>query len=214
MERITTLLCLLFTVLCLSYMLIGCEKGTGEFRIKGTITDNTFNQVLEGATASLYKVPIGTSDELFVKSVVLNSDGTYEFVVPREKMERYILRVNKDLYFPIEEDIYYSSLSIKDPNIYNLSTNAQSWAKIHFKNLNPSNLDHFRYIKQEGLAACLSCCPITAQDFYGALDTTFYCINNGNTNYSIFYWELNTPNSGLETTYTPAFDTSLIEVIY
>jgi len=214
MERLISLLCLLFTVLCLSYMLIGCEKGTGEFQIKGTVTDNTFNQVLEGATASLYKVPIGTSDELLVKSVVLSSNGTYEFVVPREKMERYILRVNKDLYFPIEENIYYSSLSITDPNVFNLSTNAKSWAKIHFKNLNPSLVDHFRYIKQEGLAACLSCCPITAQDFYGALDTTFYCLNNGNTNYSIFYWELNTPNSGQEATYTPAFDTSLIEVIY
>ena len=214
MERLTSLLCLLFTLLCLSYMLIGCEKGTGEFLIKGTVTDNTFSQGLEGATAALYKVPIGTSDELYAKSVVLSSNGSYEFVVPREKMERYILRVNKDLYFPIEESIYYSSLSITDPNIFNLSTNAKSWAKIHFKNLNPSLVDHFRYIKQDGLAACLSCCPITAQDFYGALDTTFYCLNNGNTNYSIFYWELNTPNSGQEAIYTPAFDTSLIEVIY
>jgi hypothetical protein len=128
-------------------MLTGCQKGTGEFRIKGTVTDNTFNQGLAGATAALYKVPIGTSDELFVKSVVLAANGAYEFVVPREKMERYILRIDKDLYFPIEEDIYYSALSIKDPNIFNLSTNAQSWAKIHFKNLNPSPLDHFRYIK-------------------------------------------------------------------
>jgi hypothetical protein len=111
-------------------------------------------------------------------------------------------------------DRYYSELSIKNPNEVNLSTKAMSWAKIHFKNNNPSAIDHFRYIKQEGLTACLSCCPSTAQDFYGALDTTFYCLNNGNTNYSLFYWELNTPNNGLKTTYTTAFDTSLIEVIY
>ena len=214
MERVISLLCLLLTVLCLSYMLIGCEKGTGEFLIKGTVTDQTFNQGLQGATASIYKVPIGTSDELFVESVLLSSNGNYEYVVPREKMERYILRVSKDLYFPIEEDIYYSSLSIKDPNIFNLSTNAMAWAKIHFKNNNPAPSDHFRYIKQEGLAACLSCCPITAQDYFGALDTTFYCLNNGNTNYSIFYWEMNTPNSGQKSTNTTAFDTTLIEVFY
>jgi hypothetical protein len=214
MERLSTLLFLLLTILCLSYLLLGCEKGTGEFQIKGTVTDHTFNQALQGATASLYKVPIGTSDELFIKSVVLSANGAYEFVVPREKIERYILRVNKDLYFPLEEDIYYSSLSIKDPNIYNLSTNAMAWAKIHFKNNNPSALDHFRYIKQEGLAGCISCCPITAQDFFGALDTTFYCLNNGNTNYSIYYWELNTANNGQKATNTTAFDTTLIEVIY
>ena len=214
MERLSTFFSFLLTIVFLNSLLLGCEKGTGEFLIKGTITDDTFNQGLQGATASLYKIPIGTSDEQFIKSIVLPTNGTYEFVVPREKMERYILRVSKDLYFPLEEDIYYSSLSIKDPNIVNLSTTAMAWAKLHFKNNNPAALDHFRYIKQEGLAGCLSCCPITAQDFYGALDTTFYCLNNGNTNYSIFYWELNTANNGQKTTNTTAFDTTLIEVIY
>lgn len=195
-------------------ILVACKKGTGNFQLKGNITDATFSQGLAGATASLYKVPIGTSDELFVSSIVLPSNGAYEFTVPREKMERYILKIDKDLYFPIEKDIYYSELSIQDPNIYNLSTKAMSWAKIHFKNNNPSALDHFRYIKQEGLAACLSCCPASAQDFYGALDTTFFCLNNGNTTYSLYYWELNTPNSGLKTVNTTAFDTTLIEVLY
>jgi hypothetical protein len=204
----------LIYVLILCIGLLGCEKGTGEFKIKGTVTDNTMNQGLAGATAALYKVPIGTSDELFVKSVVLSSNGAYEFVVPRERMERYILRVDKDLYFPIEKEVYYSELSIKTDNIFDLNTNAMAWAKIHFKNLNPSPLDHFRYIKQEGLAACASCCPSSAQDFYGALDTTFYCLNNGNTTYSLYYWELNTQNSGPKSTFTTAFDTTLIEVIY
>lgn len=195
-------------------ILVSCKKGTGNFQIKGNITDATFSQGLAGANATLYKVPIGTSDEILVGSVVLSANGAYEFIVPREKMERYILKVDKELYFPIEKDIYYSELSIQDPNIYNLSTKAMSWAKIHFKNNNPSALDHFRYIKQDGLAACLSCCPASAQDFYGALDTTFYCLNNGNTTYSLYYWELNTPNSGLKSVNTTAFDTTLIEVLY
>lgn len=214
MERIISLFCPVFTILSLCYMLIGCEKGTGEFQIKGTVTDNTFNQGLHGATATLYKVPIGTSDELFVKSIVLSTSGSYEFIVPREKMERYILRVNKDLYFPIEKEVYYSELSIKTDNIFNLKTNAMAWAKIHFKNLNPTPTDHFRYIKQEGLAACASCCPSSTQDFYGSLDTTFYCLNNANTTYSLYYWELNTLNNGPKSSFTTAFDTTLIEVIY
>jgi hypothetical protein len=195
-------------------LLVSCQKGTGTFQINGTVTDATFSEGLAGATASLYKVPIGTSDELFVSSMILPSNGAYEFKVPREKMERYILKINKDFYFPIEKDIYYSELSIQNPNIYDLSTKAMSWVKIHFKNNNPLPLDHFRYIKQEGLAACPSCCPTSAQDFYGALDTTFYCLNNGNSTYSIFYWELNTPNNGLKSCYSTAFDTSLIEVLY
>jgi hypothetical protein len=106
MERLSTLFSFLLSFFFLNSLLLSCEKGTGEFLIKGTITDDTFNQGLQGATASLYKVPIGTSDEQFVKSIVLPTNGTYEFVVPREKMERYILRVSKDLYFPLELSIY------------------------------------------------------------------------------------------------------------
>lgn len=214
MERLSSLLSLLLTILCLSYMLLGCEKGTGSFVFTGTVSDLTFNQGLEGAQIKLYKVPIGTSDEIFVQNITLSSTGTYKFEVPRERMERYILRVQKDLYFPIEKEVYYSELSIQSDNIFDLNTKAQSWAKIHFKNLNPNPTDHFRYIKQEGLAACASCCPSTTQDFYGPLDTTFYCLNNGNTTYSLFYWEMNTPNNGQKSTFTTAFDTTLIEVIY
>jgi hypothetical protein len=195
-------------------MLLGCEKGTGSFVFTGTVSDLTFNQGLEGAQIKLYKVPIGTSDEIFVQNITLSSTGAYKFEVPRERMERYILRVQKDLYFPIEKEVYYSELSIQSDNIFDLNTKAQSWAKIHFKNLNPNPTDHFRYIKQEGLAACASCCPSTTQDFYGPLDTTFYCLNNGNTTYSLFYWEMNTSNNGQKSTFTTAFDTTLIEVIY
>ena len=212
MERLSSLL--LLTILSLSYMLLGCEKGTGSFVFTGTVSDLTFNQGLEGAQIKLYKVPIGTSDEIFVQNITLSSTGTYKFEVPRERMERYILRVQKDLYFPIEKEVYYSELSIQSDNMFDLTTNAQSGATIHFKNLNPHPPDHFRYIKQEGLAACASCCPSTTQDFYGALDTTFYCLNNGNTTYSLFYWEMNTPNNGQKSTFTTAFDTTLIEVIY
>lgn len=214
MERLSSLLSLLLTILYLSYMLLGCEKGTGSFVFTGTVSDLTFNQSLEGAQIKLYKVPIGTSDEILVQNITLSSTGTYKFEVPRERMERYILRVQKDLYFPIEKEVYYSELSIQSDNIFDLNTKAQSWAKIHFKNLNPNPTDHFRYIKQEGLAACASCCPSTTQDFYGPLDTTFYCLNNGNTTYSLFYWEMNTPNNGQKSTFTTAFDTTLIEVIY
>lgn len=208
MERLITLLTL---VLLLTS---ACEKGTGKFVIKGTVTDNTFPGGLAGAELTFYKVPVGTSEEILLSVVTLPASGAYSFEVPREKAEKYIIKVFKTNYFPIEKEIFYSELSIKEPKIIDLNTDAMAWVKVHFKNNNPSNLDHFRYIKQEGFAGCETCCPSTAQDFYGPLDTTFYCINKGNTNYSLLYWELNTPNNGLKTAYTSAFDTAQIEVLY
>lgn len=208
MER---LILLLFFILALT---TACEKGTGSFVIKGKITDNTFSSGLAGAELKFYKVPIGTSEEILIDVLSVPQDGSFEFEVPRDKIERYVIRVFKYNYFPIEKEIYYSELSIKEPKVVNLNTDAISWVQIHFKNINPSNLDHFRYIKQEGLTGCETCCPNTAQDFYGPLDTTFYCINKANTNYSILYWELNTANNGAKSAYTMPFDTALIEVLY
>jgi hypothetical protein len=208
MERIGLLL-VLFLLLTSA-----CEKGTGSFIIKGTINDNTFSSGLAGAELKFYKVPIGTSEEILIDVLNVPANGAYEFEVPRDKIERYVIKVFKLNYFPIEKEIYYSQLSIKEPMVVNLDTYAMAWVKIHFKNNNPSNLDHFRYIKQEGLVGCESCCPSVAQDFYGALDTTFYCVNKGNTNYSIFYWELDTPNNGTKNAYTTPFDTVELEVLY
>lgn len=208
MERLVTV------ILLLLLLTSACEKGTGSFVIKGTITDNTFPGGLDGAELKFYKVPIGTSEEILIDVITVPSDGAYEFKVPRDKIERYIVRVFKTNYFPIEKDIYYSELSIEEPKVLNMNTDAMAWVKIHFKNNNPSNLDHFRYIKQEGLTGCPTCCPSIAQDFYGPLDTTFYCVNKGNTNYSILYWELDTPNNGSKSAFTVPFDTAQIEVLY
>lgn len=195
-------------------MASACKKGTGTFIIQGTISDLTFAKGLEGAALKIYKVPIGTAEEILMDALTLPKDGSYKFEIPRDKIERYILRVSKSNYFPVEKEIYYSELSIKEPKVVNLNTDAMAWVKIHFKNNNPSNLDHFRYIKQEGFAGCETCCPSIAQDFYGALDTTFYCVNKGNSNYSILYWELDTPNNGSKNAYTTPFDTVQIEVLY
>ena len=54
-------------------------------------------------------------------------------------------------------------------------------------NENPEPTDILSYTKQEGLQDCPECCPSDEQIFYGDLDTTIYCINNGNEAYSVLY---------------------------
>ncbi|MEN9743896.1 MAG: hypothetical protein RLZZ65_1701 [Bacteroidota bacterium] len=206
---------LILLSLSLFLLFSSCKKGTGSFVIHGKVSDLTFSKALEGAELKFYRVPIGTSEEILLKAITLPLDGSYQFEVPRDKTERYIIRVFKNNYFPIEKNIYYSELSIKEANTYDLSTDAMAWVKLHFKNLNGIFGDQFRYIKQEGFAGCETCCPSTSQDFYGpTIDTTFYCVNKANSTYSIYYWEINTQNNGLKSAFTTPFDTTLIEVIY
>jgi hypothetical protein len=194
--------------------LFGCKKGAGEFVIKGTITDVTFDTGLNGATIELYKVPVASNNEFLVESKTLGTDGSYSFTVPREKMEKYLIRVNKNLYFPIESSIYYSTLNVESDNIRNFSTNAKSWVELKFLNNNPVPNDHLRYIKQQGYSGCMECCPITEQDYYGAVDTSIYCVNPGNTVYSIYYWIIGSNNQGLLEATTTPFDTTQIYLPY
>lgn len=201
-------------VLIVISLLFSCKKSSGEFTLKGTVTDNTFNKGLAGATIELYKVPVASNNKVFVSSKVLGSDGNYSFTFPREQVEKYIIQIKKDLYFPIESMIYYSAFELGKETIRNYSTDAKSWVELRFLNNNPNSSDHFRYTKQDGYSGCSSCCPSTEQNFYGALDTSFYCLNKGNTNYSIYYWVIGTSNQGLEKVTSTPFDTSLIYVNY
>ena len=204
----------LIILFSIALLFFGCKKGAGNFTIKGTITDKTFNSGLSGATIELYKIPVASSNEILVGSIELGADGSYSFTFPREQMEKYIIRVNKNLYFPIESLVYYSSLSLENDNIRNYGTKAKSWVKLRLLNASPNWNDHLRYIKQSGLAGCEECCPITEQNFYGSLDTTIYCINDGNTIYSIYYWVIGSNNQGLLQANTSVFDTTEIVLSY
>jgi len=209
MERLTYSLYVI-----LIFLLFACNKGAGEFSMSGTITDDTFHTSLVGAEIAIYKVPLASNSEQFIGSQLIGSDGKYHFSIPRERMEKYILRITKNLYFPIEKTIYFSELKLKEENVVDLVTWAQSWVELKFINQNPLSADHLQYIKQAGYASCAECCPITEQNFYGALDTSIYCVNKGNTIYSLLYWVLNTPNQGYLEANTTAFVTTQIYLSY
>ena len=202
------------TIIAFVLLVISCEKGAGTFVLKGEITDMTFSQGHSGATIRLFKVPVGTQELIPIDSAVLNTNGNYQFSFLREQMEKYVIRVEKEGYFDIQEDIYMSSLTLENDNTRNYQTHAKSWIGIQLQNDNPENSDHFRYIKQEGLENCETCCPNTEQNFYGPLDTTIYCINNGNEVYSLLYWVIGTSTSNLVSMNTNAFDTSYVNISY
>jgi hypothetical protein len=182
--------------------------------LKGTITDLTFNQSLKGATVKFYQVPVGTTQNQLLNSSIIGNDGSYTFTFPRDKMEKYIMVITKTNYFDISEEVFFSTLSTKDDNIRNFSTKAKSWAKLTFINSNPLPSDQLKYIKQAGKEGCSECCSDAEQLLVGTVNTSIYCINDGNTDYSYYYWLLGTTNQGLKSAYTTAFDTVEISLTY
>jgi hypothetical protein len=202
-------------LICLSILILnGCKKGKSDVTILGVITDSSFNAPLSGASVSLYEIVAGGGVSSLIGQATLGSDGSYSFTFPRNIAEGYELFVEKNNYFSINETIAFSNLTIEEDNILNFSTTALSWAKLRFFNLSPQSGDILRYIRNEGKSDCLECCTGGEHFLYGAVDTTIYCANDGNTIYSYQYYDYATGTQGVRSTTTTAFDTTEILLNY
>ena len=205
---------LLSIVLLIFLVSVSCKKGKADFTLSGKITDESYNTPLSGATVKLYETVAGGSSIDLVGTSSTASDGSYSFTFPREQIETYTLIVTKHNYFEINQDISFSSLSIDDENIRNYNTTAKAWVNLRFVNNGGQSTDLLEYTKQEGKQGCIECCPITQQSLSGAVDTSIYCINDGNTNYSYYYNLIGTTNQGLKTALTIPFDTTELLLSY
>lgn len=201
-------------MLCLALVIllaVSCKKKEIDFTLKGTVTDATFGGGLQGATVKLTKVPAASGAYVVVGNATLGADGSYSFTFERDKAEKYILEISKDRYFGIQHTVNFSEFSTEEPLVKNFSTNAKSWVKLRFVNVSPAaNSDVLKFNKQEGKTGCPECCTTDAHYLYGIVDTTFTCVNNGNTTYSYYYNVQGTPVQGIESVVTVPFDTVTI----
>ncbi len=203
------LLFLIFT------LIFSCKKNNLEFTLNGTISDATFSGGLTGATITLTQVPIGGSTPKVIGTATLGSDGGYSFTFAREKVEKYVLTVDKANYFSINENISFSDFSTESALVRNYSTTAKAWVKLVFTNVAPATIgDGLTFNKQEGKVGCSECCPLETHTLVGIVDTTFYCVNDANTTYSYFFNVINTTTQGIESIVTTAFDTVTITKTY
>jgi hypothetical protein len=195
-------------------LLFGCNKGAGTFILEGVITDTSFNQPLAGAEVSLYGIAAGNNQYAMIASAVTGADGKYSFTFDRTRTEKYTLYVKKNLYFEQEEEVYYSQLKLKETNIRNVSTTAKSWVEIKIFNNNAANNDHLQFIRQQGKIGCSECCFSGINHLYGFQDTSIFCINDGNSLYSIEYAVFGTSNTGIIGVNTTPFDTTVLNLTY
>lgn len=194
--------------------LFGCNKGAGTFILEGVITDMSFNEPLSGATVELYGIGGNSNQYSMVASTVTGDDGKYAFTFDRTRTEKYTLLVKKPLYFEQELDVYYSQLKLKEINIRNVNITAQSWVEIRIFNNNATNNDHLQFIRQQGKSGCTACCSGDFTHLYGPQDTSIFCINDGNSLYSIEYAVFGTSNTGILGVNTTAFDTTVLNLTY
>ena len=193
----------------------GCKKkGKADFTLKGVITDGTFSTPFINADVYLYETIAGQNSSTLIGQTTTNSFGEYSFTFSRNKAESYFLSSSKPDYFPLEETIYFSDLTIEEDNIRNYTTTALSWVRLRFFNQSPMASDVLQYTRQIGKINCSTCCSSGVNYLNGAVDTSIYCVNDGNTVYQYQYAVQGTTNNGIRSATSVAFDTTEIFLSY
>lgn len=193
----------------------GCKKQTPTFQISGTLSDKSLNSVLSGATITFYKIKAGSNTITKITSTQTDSDGTYSIEFDRDQSESYYAIADKENYFDSELSILFEGLKVGEENTINFDIYAKSWVKIRIENLTPETNDYITISKQDGKKNCVDCCDFTDQTITNP-DTTFYCINNGNSSYSILYTSFgdNQVKTAIKGITSSSFDTTELYISF
>lgn len=187
----------------------GCKKEPVEFTISGTLVDNSFDTRLSGADIKITAVSSGTGDTRVVGNQTVGTDGMYKITFKRERDTKFYITIEKDGYYPIEETIFFSELSVSEDNVYDYSTFAESNINFKIKNIGTSTTnDELKLEIYEAKTNCDNCCSLGQRYFYGEnIDTSFICANNGNKYYKFIYWDTQMGAVTFDSIITPAFGT-------
>jgi len=187
------------------FLFLGCKKKTITYKIVGSVNDQTFSSNLSGATVELKVTYAGTGNLVTKETVSTSSDGSFTFELKRDKIESVTVVVSKSGYFQQSQTYNMDDLSVEDDNVITFHTKAKAWVALHFTGDGTKTVKYFR---SDGLSNCSECCPSGEYTLNNVTDQTIVCINNGNTNYGIYYMIVNETGYVPLSITTPAFDTT------
>lgn len=197
----------------ISIIFFSCNKDPLEFTIKGKITDESLGGGLTDAKIDLYVTKAG-GNIIFLESVTASSSGDYNFVVPRDKDEKFNIVIEKPGYFVLNETILFTDLTATEDNVYNYGTTAKSYVQFNLLNNNPDSQDQLKIQKLNGKQGCEECCPLGIEYFNGDVDESFSCALDAYTNYRFIYWLPGAQEAIYDSIYTQPFQTSQYNITY
>lgn len=188
-----------------------CKKKNLKYVIKGTISDSSFNVPLSGAKVTIYVTTTSNTTPVQKVSLTTDASGNYSYELEREKLQSVIISVDKNNYFSDGTTTTLDNLSLDDDNVFSYNLYAKSWVRLHFVSDGTKTI---KYYKQIGKNGCAECCPTGEMQLTNVIDQSVYCINNGNTQYQIYYDVQGTTDNGTLSVNTVPFDTTEILISY
>jgi hypothetical protein len=196
--------------------LLACKKTPIQFTIKGKINDLAFNNGLALANIDLYEVKAGSTQKTHISATSTDSEGNYSIAFDRDQAEKYYIEVNKNQYFSVEKEIYFSDLSTEKDNTVNIDIDAMATVSWTIKNIGQADsTDVYKLQKLNGKTDCTGCCPNSIYTYAGALvNDTLTCITKGNKYVTFYKIDNQAQTSVLDSVYCTAFQTSYYKITY
>jgi len=201
--KIYTLITIILTL-----TLISCKKKDISFKLKGSITALNTGNSIQDVSVKVYVYNIGSTIEKLKGSTKTDASGNYELDIERSKFEKLIIKIEKHNYFEESKTYSFDELSTEKDNTTNHTLSPKSYTKFILKNTLPnSQNDELKIFKVSGKTDCEECCDNGNKFYYGIIDETVLCANDGGT-YMKFYWWLNgNEKSGVDSVYNTPFET-------
>lgn len=180
------LLILINVVCALSFAFVACKKDGPAYQIEGLVWDKSNNQPMSGVTVRVYEQFPGGQEQLKVE-IGSDSDGKYNVGLSRDKYQALVLEFVKDGCFLERITKTTSVLRTDEVNKVDVNMSYESTIAIRVKNTSGTN-SQVKITSSIGKTDCPMCCPAGVKTFQSAtLDTTYYCANDANLPFEIFY---------------------------
>jgi hypothetical protein len=189
----------------------GCKKKDLTYVIRGKITDLSFNTPLTDAEVLITVTSTSSVAPIVKATLTTDANGYYEYELTRDKFQTVRISVSKANYFTDETTTTLDNLSLDKDNTFDYNLYAKSWVRVHFVSDGTKEL---KYYKLAGRNGCEECCPTGEMILDNVTDTSFYCINNGNTLYQVFYDVQGTNNNGTIDVISTSFQTTELLINY
>ena len=198
-------------------MPISCKKNKLEYKFGGQIVGSLTGAPVSGVTVILSQKVLTNGvvlDYMFAGSDNTDSNGSFDITIDREKATAFLLKFEKDNYFPLIIEETSANVTTDEVNLYNKKLEPLSWVTFKIKNFFPTDDDHFRFITHTFREGCDGCAVNSSINYYGELDTTFTYLTTPGEYVKFTYINVTTGFSKYDSVYTAPFENFVYEIEY
>ncbi|MFT4600766.1 MAG: hypothetical protein ACI857_000943 [Arenicella sp.] len=207
-----------FYIICLSLILVSCNKDPIQYTFEGTITEDQTGSPLSGVEVSIYQKPFNnsvTTDNFdLAASTITDENGYYIMTFDREKVIEFKLNIEKDDYFKTDIILNSGEISSENTNVVDYQMGAKSWVQFDIQNNLPGNSnDHLNLLLLNYKEGCDGCADADSYSFLGITDTTATYASTAGQHFNFTYIVVGVESLS-DSVYMTPFDTTFYSINY